>query len=189
MKSSTKRMLSILLAILFLIGAVLIYSYLIKPAYGEVLNLRTKKITLSQNFNNYNSLNKKFKNLFAEYQNLGDLNKRLSMILPSKFDAAYVSGQISGLAEQNGLILQALNIKQMAIKPAEIKLAKGLAKGLGVLKIDAKLTGSYENFKAFLNGIETNIMISDIVDFKIESQSGIQNLIFTVSINSYYQAE
>ena len=42
MKASTKRMLSILLAILFLIGAVFIYSYLIKPAYGEVLNLRTK---------------------------------------------------------------------------------------------------------------------------------------------------
>ena len=107
------------------------------------------------------------------------------MILPSRFDAAYVSGQVSGLAEQNGLILQTLNIKQIAIKPAEIKLAKGL----GVLKIDAKLAGSYENFKIFLNGIETNIMISDITDFKIESQANVQNLIFTVSINSYYQAE
>lgn len=185
MKSSTKRMLSILSAISFLIGAVFIYSYLIKPAYDEILNLRTKKLILFQTFNNYASLNKKFKNLFAEYQNLGDLNKKLAMILPSKFDAAYVSGQISGLAEQNGLILQTLNIKQIAIKPAEIKLAKGL----GVLKIDAKLVGSYENFKAFLNGIETNIMISDITDFRIESQINAQNLIFTVSINSYYQAE
>ena len=185
MKASTKRMLSILLAILFLIGAVFIYSYLIKPAYGEVLNLRTKKLTLSQTFNNYDSLNKKFKDLFAGYQNLGDLNKQLSMILPSKFDAAYVSGQISGLAEQNGLILQALNIKQLAIKPAKMKFAKGL----GILKVDAKLSGSYENFKTFLNGIETNIMISDINNFKIENQAGAQNLIFTVSINAYYQAE
>ena len=107
------------------------------------------------------------------------------MILPSKFDAAYVSGQISGLAEQNGLILQALNIKQLAIKPAKMKFAKGL----GILKVDAKLSGSYENFKTFLNGIETNIMISDINNFKIENQAGAQNLIFTVSINAYYQAE
>ena len=185
MKSSTKRMLSILLAILFLIGAVFIYSYLIKPAYNEVLNLRTKKSTLSQTFNTYDSLNKKFKNLFAEYQNLGELNNKLSMTLPSRFDTAYVSGQISGLAEQNELILQTLNIKQLAIKPAEIKFAKGL----GVLKVDAKLSGSYDNFKAFLNGIETNIMISDIADFKIESQPDAQKLIFTVSINTYYQAE
>lgn len=185
MKASTKRMLSILSAILFLIGAIFVYSSLIKPAYDGILNLRAKESSLSQTFNSYNSLNKKFQNLFAEYQNLSDLGNQLSMILPLKFDTAYVSGQISGLATKNNLTLQTLNIKQLAIKPSEIKFAKGL----GVLKIDAKIIGSYEKIKNFLNELENNIMIADITDFKIENQSGGQDLMFTISINAYYQTE
>lgn len=185
MKSSSKRMLSILSAIFLLIASVFIYVYMIKPIYGETTNLRDKAAVLNQTLVNYESLNKKFQEIFAQYQNLGDLEKQLSLIIPSKFDTAYAIEQITGIAKKNKLEISSLAAKQLAIKPGI-----GLVKGIGVLRIEAKLSGNYENFKEFIKDMETNIMVSDLVNLGIEKQiSEKVGNIYALTIDTYYQAE
>jgi len=185
MKPSTKRMLSILVAIILLIASVFVYTSLIKPEYKEISAMRDRTATLSQTYNNYESFNKKFQEIFAQYQNLGDLENQLSMILPSKIDAAYAANQISGIAQKNKSNLLSFTTRQLAIKPGI-----GTVKGIGTLRMEAKLSGSYEDFKMFLRDIESNIMISDLVSLRIERQrGGGGGILYTLMIDTYYQAE
>ena len=69
MKPSAKRSMSIIFAILFLIGSLFIYKSLIKPDYQEIVGLIAKKQSLKKTFDTYTFLNKEFENLLSQYQN------------------------------------------------------------------------------------------------------------------------
>ncbi|MBI4993775.1 hypothetical protein HZC33_02355 [Candidatus Wolfebacteria bacterium] len=183
MTASSKRTLSILLALSLFTAAIFIYVFLIKPVYSDVVNLRTKVSNLSQTLNNYTLLNNDFQTLFSEYQNLGDLENQLSMVLPKKLSADYAIAQITGLAKSSGLDVKTLSLKEMTIKPSSV----GLAKGVGTLRIDSRMAGSYDAFKSFIKKLESNIMISDISNFGIILGAG--ELTFNLSIDTYYQTE
>ncbi|MEK7549251.1 MAG: type 4a pilus biogenesis protein PilO [Patescibacteria group bacterium] len=185
MKATTKRTITIFLAILLLIVSVFIYTSLIKPAYGEVKVLRSKAETLKQTLITFRSLNDQLQQLFSEYQNLSNLGEQMSTILPSSVNVPYAVGQIAGIASFNRLEIQSLDVKQLAIKPA----SEILAKGLGTLRMDLKLAGDYEKIKSYLKNIENNLMISRVVNFKIEKQGASQDLLFGLTVDTYYQVE
>src|SRR3990167_2197727 len=187
MKGSSKRALVILISVSLLIVSVTIYSYFIKPLYGEIYNLKTKEIGLSETYATYESLNNQFQNILEQYQNSGELQNQLSIILPSELNAPYALGQVIGIAKLNNLEIQTLTIKPLTIISAKNNSSDDLVKDIGTLRISARFSGTYENFKSFLKGIETNIMISNTSDFKIEGQSATPLLLFTGSIDTYYQ--
>lgn len=183
MNPSTKRTLSILLALFLFAASIFIYVSLIKPAYFEITGLRAKTAGLEQTLNNYASLSKDFQSLFAEYQNLGDLENQLKMVLPQKLSPDYIVNQITGLAKNSGLSLKSLSFKELSIKPSSV----GLAKGLGTLRIDAKFFGNYEALKLFVKNLESNVMISDIVNLGISSGGG-NEFFYNLLIDTYYQS-
>lgn len=185
MKATTKRSLMILTAVVLLAGSVIVYQLLTAPAHQEIAALRGKVSGLSQSLATYRVFNDQFKNLLSEYQNLTDLKNQISLILPAGTDAPYAIEQAIGLAKMSNLKVQSLNIKPLAIKPPSLPLAKGI----GTLRIDLKLSGAYENFKLFLKAVESNILISEVVNFKVEKLSGETDLNFSVTMDSYYQAE
>ena len=185
MKSSTKRILNILLAMVLLAAAVFVYTYMIKPIYAEISGLRDKSATLNQTLNNYEGLNAKFQEIFAQYQNLGDLEKQLSMIFPSKLDAAYAASQISGITQKNKLDLMSLSTRQLAIRPGTNSV-----KGIGTLRMEIKLAGEYADFQNFIKDMESNIMISELVSLRIEKQKvGKSSILYTLTTDAFYQAE
>ncbi|NCO15499.1 MAG: hypothetical protein GW899_01980, partial [Parcubacteria group bacterium] len=76
----------------------------------------------------------------------------------------------------------------LAIKPSD---QPGLVKGLGILRYNFRLTGTYDGLKSFLQAVETNISLMDLVSLKIEpaTKSAKGNLSYTVNMDTYYQAE
>ena len=189
MKATTKRTITIFLAISFLIVSVFVYTSLIKPAYEEAAGLRSKAAALSQTLAVFRSLNEQLQQLFSEYQNLSNLGEQISTVLPSSVNMPYAVGQVAGIASLNRLAIKSLDVKQLAIKPA----SETLAKGLGTLRFDLKLAGDYEKIKSYLNNIESNLMVSRVVNFKIEKQGGAasanQDLLFGLTVDAYYQSE
>ncbi|MEK7658180.1 MAG: type 4a pilus biogenesis protein PilO [Patescibacteria group bacterium] len=183
-KVSSKRIIIIILTALFLIGSVVVYKFLTKPAYEEILNLRGKISSLEETFDSYESFKKQADNLLSQYQDLTNIENQFSLILPSKPDISYAIGQINGLARLSGMELQSINIRPLAIKPSSQKMAKGL----GILRLELRLAGGYDGFKSFLKDVENNIMISEPINFRIEKQAR-PELLYTMTIDTYYQAE
>ncbi len=184
MKVSSKRIIIIILTASFLTGSVVVYKFLTKPAYEEILNLRGKISSLEETFDYYRSLKEQADNLLSQYRDLASIENQFSLILPSNPDISYVIGQINGLAGLSGIELQSINVRSLAIKPSSQKMAKGL----GVLRLELRLAGGYDGFKYFLKSVENNLMISDPISFRIEKQAK-SELLYAATIDTYYQAE
>lgn len=187
MKPSAKRSMSIIFAIIFLIGSLFIYRSLIKPDYQEIIGLIAKKQSLKETFDNYTFLNQEFENLLSQYQNqdLEMTRRQLSLTLPNNPDISYAAAQIVGIAKLFGMKVGSLDIKQLAIKPS----AQATIKGLGTLRMDLQMEGDYENFKSFMKALETNIMMLNPTNYKIEKQANSPFLIYKMTVDTHYQAE
>ena len=120
--------------------------------------------------------------MFSEYKNIDEIGKRFSVFMPLKIDLSYVINQITGIARLNNVEIQSFSIKPMAVKPTN-----SLVKEMGIMRAELKMTSTYENFKSFLKNIETNFLMTDVVNFKIDAQSNASNLTIIVTIDTYYQ--
>lgn len=187
MKASTKRVVSILLTLLLFIATLVFYTYLLKPAYLEVRNQRAEIASRLNLINEHERVLSKIQALLKEYQNTAQFNNTISSILPIGPNSASAVNQIVTLAKLNRLGIFTLKVQQLAIKPSS---QPTLVKGIGTLRFTLKLGGSYESFKSFLQNLETNINLMDVVDLKIEpSTAGATDFLYTITIDTYYQAE
>ena len=190
MRSSTKRFISIVLAMLMLIAAVFVYSTFIRPAYSDIENLRAQANNKTQIFEQQQSSTKQIQSLLSQYQDVLQVEDTISSILPLSSDVASGVNQITGLSKINNLTIDLLAVEETAITPSD---QPNLIKGVGALKFNFHLIGSYENFKAFLQNLETNITLMDLTNLKVETatktKSNENRFSYTLTVNTYYQTQ
>lgn len=190
MKASSKRILSILTAVLMIIASLFVYSSLIRPVYSEIKNLRSEAASRLDLINKNKVSITQVQKLLNEYQNIAQVQEVISSILPLEQNVPQAINQIVGLAELNKLSIELVAVQKSAIKPSD---QPNLVKGIGTLKLNIRLSGSYENFKKFLQNLETNVNLMDVVDLKIEPEIkikfGVGTFLYTMTIDSYYQAD
>lgn len=188
MKASGKRILSILTSILMLIAALFVYAYFVKPVYSQINKLRTDVASRLSFIDKHENYIQEVKRILNEYQDVTAVIETTSLILPMDRDIASGLNQIYGLALLNKLKIESLDVQDLAIKPSS-KL--NFVKGIGTLKFNFRLSGSYENFKAFLQAMETNITLMDLMDFRIDSvfDSSSEDFYYTINLNTYYQVK
>lgn len=188
MRPSTKRLFGIFIALLFLIGSIFVYASMIKPALEEIDELRGKLASRTDILENYGKAVKQLQNLLTQYQETTDVQQQVSLALPIGQNIPQAVNQIVGIASINNLAIQSIGLQQLAIKPATAPLVKGI----GTLRMNVRLAGSYQSFKSFLKNLETNITLLDTTSLKIEVQkekSGNLFLTYTMSIDTYYQVK
>lgn len=188
MKSSTKRLFGIFTALLFLIGSIFVYASMIKPALEEIDELRGKLASRSDILENYGKAVKQLQSLLTQYQETTDVQQQVSLALPIGQNVPQAVNQVVGIAAANDLAIQSMGLQQLAIKPATAPLVRGM----GTLRMNVRLTGTYQGFKSFLKNLETNITLLDTTSLKIEVQkekSGALFLAYVLSIDTYYQTK
>jgi len=188
MRSSTKRLFGIFIAMLFLVGSIFVYASMIKPALGEIDELRGKLASRTDILENYGKAVKQLQNLLTQYQETTDIQQQISLALPIGQNVPQAINQVAGIAAANGLAVQSLGLQQMAVKPGTAPLVRGI----GTLRINVRLTGPYQGFKSFLKNLETNITLLDTTSLKIEIQkekTGALSLAYMMSIDTYYQTK
>ena len=187
MKASTKRALSLLLAVALVVAVVVIFATFIKPAYQDIQNLRALFYSKTDLVNVEQKAIGQVQNLIADYKGTAKLEEQLSLALPNEESVSSVMSQLNAISQLNGISIQGVGIEYLPIKPSTTKLSS--AKGLGTLRLDLRLFGSYAAFKAFLGDMEKNVRIMDLRNLKIE-QAGKPNndiFFFTLGVDTYYQ--
>lgn len=191
MKTSSRRILFVVLSLLLVIGSAVVYSSFISPAYDDVLNLRGQIASQNEVSQRFQITFSQVQKLLADLQNAPDVQKQVALILPTTRDVSYLVGQVTGLAEANGLGVSLLSTQVLSVQPTDTKVVSSI----GRMQADIKVSGSYSGFKSFLRQIQSNILLLDVSDIKIESTSaataagktGPTTLDYTLSIVSYYQ--
>lgn len=188
MKPTAKRAFSLLFSAILLIAALVVYALLIKPEYNEIVKLRAQLKGQKDLFLEKQQAIAKVESLIKQYQGAGRLQDTISMSLPGREDLASVFNQLQALAVFNGLAIEVFNVQPLPVKPAK----KGsLVKGLGSLRLSLRLAGPYQSFRGFLQGLETNIRVMDVVNLKLEPAGTPQQniLVYNLVVDTYYQAD
>lgn len=191
MKSSTKRILSIMTSVVLFIAVAVIYVKLISPVYADIQKLRGEIQARGNLLSQQTQAVSQIQNLISQLQNqnVTQFQEQIFLVLPTSESVPQVLSQYQAIAQASGLSNQSIGVNYLAIKPAASDI--GLAKGIGTERFKLKLLGSYEAMKIFLEAIETNVRLTDLVSFKMSraSQSG-QNLFLNeIVVDSYYQTK
>lgn len=194
MKQSSKRLLSLIVAVVFLFGAFFIYFNLIQPAYEEVQVARGEVYAKEDFIETQKNVVEQVKLALEQYQGKEELQRAVSMAIPPGTNQSEIAHQISALATQNQLTIQSLSAATPTVQNVKEVEASADAnnfkvKPLGVLSFQLKVSGTYANFKAFLSNLENNIRVVDVKSVSVEElgKANQDFYLFSITVATYYQ--
>lgn len=187
MKSSSKRIISLFGTAACFVAALVVYAVFLQPLYARVDVMRGELAAKTQLYDDQQRIIAKVNDLLAQYQGTARIQDTISTTLPFEPNASFVVAQLSAIANGNGVTVGELNAQLLPIdKP--LANMDGL-KGIGRMRVAAKLLGSYAGLKGFLQGVETNLRLMDLVEAKVEAVPKTTDaLSFALLIDAYYQA-
>ncbi len=205
MKQTTKRFLSMILGVVFFVGSVVTYFQFIQPEYGEILKLKSTMASLQSFLDKEKQAINTVKQLISDYNTKNEkIQQTVSLVLPTEPDVAGAVAQLYGLSQNNNLQLKSVGISVSGLSnaPSQVtglapsNLALALQRPKGTLSLSTVLTGSYEDFKAFLSELQTNIRIFDIKSLAVSPIINVNNKVpqpierftFSISVATYYQS-
>lgn len=192
MKASIKRTVSLMGSVAFLVAAMMIYSLFIRPEYKLINELRGMFIAKSNLLAEQQSIISQVQNLLAQYQGSASIQQAVSLALPTKEEAAGIFSQLQALAQANDLTIEVFGVQNQPTK--SVNNSRGVTnvvKDLGVVQTLLKISGSYNDFKNFLQGVETNIRVMDLVSLKMDkvNHANASFFIYNLVLNTYYQTD
>ncbi|MFH1188793.1 MAG: type 4a pilus biogenesis protein PilO [bacterium] len=188
MKASSYRLLIIVASMTFVIGSIFVYTQFIRSVYGEIQVLRAKRDSAMQTLALTQQSIESIKRLSEKYDSLTELKDNFSLMLPSRADLPAIINQIEVLAKQNDVKVTTLTVEYVNPK-ARLGEKVSTLRPIYSLLIDMRLAGEYTDMKDFLESIQTNTRIMDVVSLKINGggSSAKNSLEYSIIIQTYYQ--
>jgi hypothetical protein len=186
MKFLSQHLLFVLLSLAFIIAAFYVYSNFVQPEYEMVSQMRGELIAKTDALERYQQASLKLKNILQGQQAV-QLQESVSRILPITSDGSYLSAQLVGFAKLNGLAVQSLN---NSIEPT-ISSTSTVIQSIGKLKSTIVVQGSYAGVRAYVQQLENNLLIMDLLSFsaapKAQTDADAGEMEYTITVMSYYQ--
>jgi Tfp pilus assembly protein PilO len=195
MKQSTKRLMSSMLALAFIVGSFVVLFIFIQPEYGKISTMRGQKQGLESYVAEQGRIVDSVEGLIQNYAQNADQRQALLAVLPFEPDIATIIGQVNGIAVMHGLAPQSYDAKlptdlarQRMIMTGQATSTIGL-RATSTVELTVDLVGSYEDIKGFLGDIETNIRLLDVSNLSFERTDTEGRELYTVkaTIRAYYQ--
>jgi Tfp pilus assembly protein PilO len=177
MKQETKRLSSLIIAALILAAALVTYFEFIVPAYTNLESVKGQEESEKILYANESQIVSQGKSLLATYESDASSSQAVAMALPVGQDVSGALAQIYGIAANTGVTLQGTSISVQAVAtPGDAgdgQIASAAAAGsviqpTGTVSLHVSGSGSYESFKNFLEGLETNIRIFDVTSISLQ---------------------
>ncbi|MFA5870639.1 MAG: type 4a pilus biogenesis protein PilO [Candidatus Paceibacterota bacterium] len=162
MRASSKRALSIGIAALFLIGALVVYGTLIQPTFVDIEKMRAELNVTQTLFNNQKTATEQVSKAFSDMKNAAKTREVISQALPVGPNITLALHQIESTIRANKVTIDALTIRAVSPEPNK----KILAKRLGKLELNFSASGGYGPIRDFIKNLETNIRVINITNFE-----------------------
>lgn len=197
MKQSSKRLLSMLLAVVLVFGAFFLYFTEIQPAYSDIQGIRSQIYGGQDFLNNETAVVQKLQDTLQKYENDPTVQQSVSAAIPAKEDDAAAAHELTALAVSSGLGIQSVNALTSSVETVKTSQTtansqnKFVLRPLGVSSFQLKLVGNYASLRNFLDNVETNIRIMDIKSITVEElgKPNQDQYLFTVTVATYFQTQ
>jgi hypothetical protein len=178
MKQSSKRLISVLLSLVFLVAALVVLFDLIQPVYGGLQTEKGTEISTQNLLTAEGQFVSQAKNLVSEYEGGSSAQADLALAMPSGPDQAGALAQVYGLAQSSNITVESVQLAppqiQVQSAPADASTSLTLSqitKPIGTYLLTIAAFGSYENLKSFLSELETNMRIFDVTALSLQAAS------------------
>jgi len=204
MKQNTKRLYSMIIALFFVVAALVWYFDFLVPAYTDLQAAKGNQISEQELLTNETQIVGQFQGLIASYQSQTNNEQSVNAALPVGPHLADAIAQVYGTANADNVAVESMAINsQLVTAPAAATGVAGAAsagqivKPIGTITFTLALVGSYENIKAFLASLETNLRLFDVNQFTFQpsgatgAKGGVTADLFNVGITAatYYQSQ
>lgn len=194
MKHSTKRLISLTVAVVMFAGALFVFLELVRPAYADLEYLRGVMLGKKSIVESQEKIVAQVRQAMERFSERPELQGAVSLALPLKANEGRVFHEVQKLAEMNEVSLQTFQVNVSTAssqkKPKSSTVAFAVAP-VQALNFQARFVGSYENFKKFLEMLETNVRITDVRSVSAEpiARSSPNFYTFNLSAATYYQSD
>lgn len=186
MRASTKRILSILLSGVFLIGLIAVSTSLIRPEFSNVAEKRSLLFSKENLFDNQSRAVNQVRSLISEFQGFARAEETVSLAMPQRENTTQILNQLDAIARTSGVLITSLNISPKAFESAR----RPLVRRLGTIEITMTVEGSYDSVKNFMNFIETNVRVFNVNKMIVSSVQreglGLINRL-NLTVETYFQ--
>ena len=184
MRVSTKRILSVGMAGIFLVASFFVYSSSISVTVEEVTEQRALLEGKRQLFTNQRAAFQQVEGYKTQLENK-DVQAKLNLAVPNQIDSISALRQIEAAAKKSPVLITGLNFKQLASRSKK----QTFLKKIGVLEVSVSASGAYEGLKEFVRLLETSARVAAIKEFKFQpagSRTGVSDSL-SLSFEMYYQ--
>lgn len=193
-----------IVSLVLLVGALILYFDFIAPAYRDSQEVKAEELSRQAFIDTQRAAVKQVQNLISAYQGQGELQEAVSLALPLHEDFAGILAELDGVARASNLSPQAFSAAAGSVQPLarvststrsleggkqEASPGARLRRPISTLTFTVKFAGTYEDFKSFLEKLETNIRIFDVRSLNVQAAAkATQDLLtYDIAIITYYQ--
>ena len=187
LKASTQRLIIILGSFGLMIGTVYMALSLIYPAFLDIQSLRAERQAKIDLKKSQDDAALKIGGLSKQYESLATTQDAFSLMLPITARGPALMNQLQGIARNNFMTLTALSFQYLPIKQVE----KTIIQGVGTLRFNMTLSGTYDEMKAFVAQLETNVRVIDLNSLQVEGGAVPRKdtLEYNLIGDAYYQTQ
>lgn len=145
------------------------YVMYISPTISEVKSLSSQKSAQNDVLAKTRQLSSKREAVLVDYNNISAENiDKLNKIIPDKFNSVLFANDIAGVASRYGLTIKDFKVNEpkTEIRDAIVNIPTGEIYKTTVVTL--KLQGQYLQFVNFLNDLELNLRLVDVVSLSIK---------------------
>jgi len=172
MKSSGKRLISMLVAFVMVFAAIVIYSNLTVPAYTALDERRAELNSLDQLYARKEKAINDVQSVLKDYdsdQKLKGLQDVISSSLPNDPQQSEILNQIRAIAGVNQLSLTDMSLNVSSVQNVAARATTTqLIKPVAAISVQFKVIGFYSDIKNFISSLENNLRIMDIRSITID---------------------
>ncbi|RJQ28895.1 hypothetical protein C4571_02535 [Candidatus Parcubacteria bacterium] len=194
MRQTTKRFLSMILALVLVVGAFVILIDFTIPAYEESGKVRSGQLSRQSFVERQSQTIKQVQNLINAYEGQGQVQEIVSLALPTTQDVAGALAQLNGLAQADRLAPQAFSASAAEVQSSggartEKTESDAPIKPLATLSLQVKFVGAYDDLQGFLKRLESNIRVFDVRSLTVQPVGrSTQDLYsYDMTVIAYYQ--
>ena len=183
MRVSTKRILSIGLAGIFLIVAFVVYAQFTSVYLDEISTLRATLLSKQTLHANQSSAVKQVQNATAQFQNFQDVQAKINLAIPNGIQTIQALRQVEAIAARSGSTVTAISFKPVASRASR----EAFLKKISVLEVSLAATGGYQNLRQFTSLLETNARIANVGSLAYKPGTRTDGDTLSLKIEMYYQ--
>ncbi|MFB6212310.1 MAG: type 4a pilus biogenesis protein PilO [Candidatus Magasanikbacteria bacterium] len=183
MRASTKRILSILLSALFLIGVVVVSVTLIKPSVEKILKDKRKLFSKRNLYKTQKKAVEDVQGVINRFESFKKARTGVNLALPLKKNSTEIIRQVNAIARTSGVNLRSFSSQNMPFEETD----RPLTRRLGSIEVNVSIEGGYSQTKKFIDLLESNVRIFNIKSMQLASDESGRKFNSNIVFKAYFQ--